>query len=190
MIVRYGIGVDNVDLGAAAARGIPVCNVPGYCVDEVADHTLGLILTATRGLDVNGRAVREGVWKLAAPLTQMRALRGLTVGIVGLGRIGREVAARLGPFKCRVLAFDPYAPPGRRLGRCRARRPCRAAGGQRRRDAALPVDARDAEAPRPRGVRPDEAGRRARERGAGRRRRHRGSSTPSAPAASPPPAST
>jgi D-3-phosphoglycerate dehydrogenase len=107
VIVRYGIGVDNVDLVAARQRQIPVCNVPDYCIDEVADHTLALILAATRSVVPNHLKVRDGAWGLAVPLEQMRCLRDLTVGIVGFGRIGREVAGRLGPFKCRRLVFDP-----------------------------------------------------------------------------------
>jgi D-3-phosphoglycerate dehydrogenase len=94
-IVRYGIGVDNVDLRAARARGIPVCNVPDYCIDEVADHTLALILAATRSVLPNCLKVRRGQWGLAVPLARMRALRDCTVGIIGFGRIGREVARRL-----------------------------------------------------------------------------------------------
>jgi D-3-phosphoglycerate dehydrogenase len=107
VIVRYGIGVDNVDLEAARQQGIPVCNVPDYCIDEVADHTLALLLAATRAVVPNALAVRGGQWGLAVPLDQMRTLRDLTVGIVGFGRIGREVAARLRTFKCRVLVHDP-----------------------------------------------------------------------------------
>ena len=107
VIVRYGIGVDNVDLLAAKARGIPVCNVPDYCIDEVADQTLAFMLATTRQVWSNCHAVREGRWGLATPLEQMRTLRDLTVGLVGFGRIGREVAARLQPFHCRVLVHDP-----------------------------------------------------------------------------------
>ncbi len=107
VIVRYGIGVDNVDLDAARARGIPVCNVPDYCIDEVADQTLAFILATTRQVLPNSLRVRDGKWGLATPLGQMRALRDVVVGIVGFGRIGREVASRLRPFKCRVLVHDP-----------------------------------------------------------------------------------
>ena len=64
IIVRYGIGVDNVDLQAAAGRGIPVCNVPDYCTDEVADHTLAMILDLTRRITTNALKVRSGVWGL------------------------------------------------------------------------------------------------------------------------------
>lgn len=111
VIVRYGIGVDNVDLGAARARGIPVCNVPDYCIDEVADHTLAFILGSTRQVVPNTVYVRDGKWGLATALDQMRTLRDQTVGIVGFGRIGREVAARLAPFKCRRLVFDAFVSP-------------------------------------------------------------------------------
>lgn len=105
-IVRYGIGVDNVDLEAARERGIPVCNVPDFCIDEVADHTLAFILAATRHVVANCTGVRQGRWKLAVPLDRMRSLSELTVGIVGFGRIGRAVAARLAAFKCRMLVYD------------------------------------------------------------------------------------
>lgn len=107
LIVRYGIGVDNVDLAAAREKGIPVCNVPDFCVDEVADHTLAFILAATRQVFANASRVREGAWGLAVPLAAMRCLKSMTVGVIGFGRIGREVAARLKPFKCRVLVYDP-----------------------------------------------------------------------------------
>lgn len=107
VIVRYGIGVDNVDLDAAKARGIPVCNVPDYCIDEVADHTMAFILAITRQVVTNCVRVRQGKWGLATSLDEMRALRDLTVGVVGFGRIGREVTSRLRAFKCRVLVHDP-----------------------------------------------------------------------------------
>ncbi len=110
VIVRYGIGVDNVDLDAARAKGIPVCNVPDYCIDEVADHTLAFLLATTRQVVTNTVRNREGKWELATPLDCMFALKNLTVGVVGFGRIGREVAARLRAFKCRVLVHDPVVP--------------------------------------------------------------------------------
>ncbi|HWB13839.1 MAG TPA: C-terminal binding protein [Pirellulales bacterium] len=109
-IVRYGIGVDNVDLAAARERGIPVCNVPDFCIDEVADHTLAFILAATRNVVPNCLGVRGGEWRLAVPIEAMRTLRELTVGIVGFGRIGRAVAQRLMPFGGRLLAHDPGVP--------------------------------------------------------------------------------
>jgi D-3-phosphoglycerate dehydrogenase / 2-oxoglutarate reductase len=110
VIVRYGIGVDNVDLAAAAAKKIPVCNVPDYCTNEVADSTLAMVLELTRRIAQNAAKVRSGSWSLGVPIEQMRALKDMTVGIVAFGRIGREVAARLRPFKCRILVADPNVP--------------------------------------------------------------------------------
>lgn len=107
VIVRYGIGVDNVDLLAARRCGIPVCNVPDYCIDEVADHTLAFMLAITRGVVQNNQRVHSGGWGLAVPLDRMWCMRDLTVGIVGFGRIGREVASRLAAFKCRRVVYDP-----------------------------------------------------------------------------------
>jgi D-3-phosphoglycerate dehydrogenase len=111
VIVRYGIGVDNVDLAAARARGIPVCNVPDYCIDEVADHTLAFILALTRQVVPQSRLVHEGEWKLAAPPAAFRTLAGMTCGVVGFGRIGRGVVRRLVAFGGRVLVSDPAATP-------------------------------------------------------------------------------
>jgi D-3-phosphoglycerate dehydrogenase len=110
VIVRYGIGVDNVDLAAARQKGIPVCNVPDYCIDEVADQTLAFILAGTRHVLASCLHVRAGKWGLAVPLEAMKCLRDLTVGIVGFGRIGRAVAQRLEPFGCRRLVSDPLVP--------------------------------------------------------------------------------
>ncbi len=109
-IVRYGIGVDNVDLDRARERGIPVCNVPDYCIEEVADQTLAFILATTRQVVTHTNHLRAGHWGLMTPLAAMKALRDLTVGVVGFGRIGREVVKRLTPFKCAVRVFDPMVP--------------------------------------------------------------------------------
>ena len=109
-IVRYGIGFDNVDCNAARERGIAVCNIPDYCVDEVADHTLAFILAITRQVVPNVLDMRAGKWGLATPVSAMAALKHLTIGIVGFGRIGREVVARLLACKARVLVFDPVVP--------------------------------------------------------------------------------
>jgi D-3-phosphoglycerate dehydrogenase / 2-oxoglutarate reductase len=109
-IVRYGIGVDNVDLEAAQSRNIPVCNVPDYCMDEVADQTLAFVLATTRQVLPNTLHLREGKWGLPVPVTAMQSLKNLTVGVIGFGRIGREVVHRLLAFKCRVLLFDPAVP--------------------------------------------------------------------------------
>jgi D-3-phosphoglycerate dehydrogenase len=107
IIVRYGIGVDNVDLKVAAQKNIPVCNVPDYCIDEVADSALAMILDLVRKISAHAFLIRSGKWALAVPLNQLFVLNEMTVGIVGFGRIGRAVAARLKPFRCKVVVFDP-----------------------------------------------------------------------------------
>jgi len=110
VIVRYGIGVDNVDLEAARQSRIPVCNVPDYCIDEVADHTLAFLLGVTRQVVANSNFVHSGKWGLATPLDNLKALKQMTVGVVGFGRIGREVVHRLLAFKAKVMVFDPVIP--------------------------------------------------------------------------------
>lgn len=111
VIVRYGIGFDNVACDAAREKNIPVCNIPEFCIDEVADHTLSFILACTRCLRANCAYMVQGQWGLGVPLEKMRALPDQTVGIIGLGRIGKAVADRLRAFKCRLLAFDPVVSP-------------------------------------------------------------------------------
>jgi D-3-phosphoglycerate dehydrogenase len=111
VIVRYGIGVDSVDLEAARAKNIPVCNVPAYCIDEVADQTLAFILATTRQVVGNNSNIHSGRWAMAGSIEQMKTLRDLTVGVVGFGRIGREVVRRLLAFKCAVRVFDPVVAP-------------------------------------------------------------------------------
>ncbi len=107
VIVRYGIGYDNVACDVAREKGIAVCNIPDYCIDEVADHTLAFILSMTRSLRANCAHMMQGHWGLGVPLDQMRALRDQTIGVIGLGRIGRAVVERLRPFKPKILAADP-----------------------------------------------------------------------------------
>jgi D-3-phosphoglycerate dehydrogenase / 2-oxoglutarate reductase len=108
IIVRYGIGYDNVDFKTAAAKGIPVCNIPDFCIDEVADHTLAMILATTRKIVPCWDVIRrDKQWKLPMPLDQMLVLREMTVGLVAYGKIAKEVALRLKPFKCKVMVFDP-----------------------------------------------------------------------------------
>ena len=107
LIVRNGVGVDNIDLDAATEKGLPVCNIPDYCVDEVADHTMAFILALTRQLLPVCHRVREGAWGVVVPAEKLRVLHELKVGVVGFGRMGRAVAERLKAFKCQVLVFDP-----------------------------------------------------------------------------------
>jgi D-3-phosphoglycerate dehydrogenase / 2-oxoglutarate reductase len=105
LVVRYGVGVDNVDVEAAAARGVWVANVPDYGRDEVADHTLALALAVLRGVVVLDRSVRDGVWDLEAA-RPLHRLATLTYGVVGCGAIGRAVARRAAGLGMRVLGYD------------------------------------------------------------------------------------
>ncbi len=106
-IVRYGIGYDNVDLAAAERYGIPVANVPDYCTEEVADHTMMLLLAYARRLLESTTSVREGGWEI--PKGQVPRLAGQHLGLVGAGRIGRRVATRALAFGLAVHAYDPVA---------------------------------------------------------------------------------
>jgi len=106
-VVRYGVGVDNVDLAAAARLGMTVCNVPDYAVEEVANHAMALLLLFARRLDIWPAAVRAGQWGAALPGVGLRRLSRSTLGVVGAGRIGRAVIARAMPIWGRVLAADP-----------------------------------------------------------------------------------
>jgi len=112
VIVRYGIGYDNVDVAAAKAAKIPVCNVPDYCLDEVADTTLGFILGTTRQIVRNAEIIRQGLWKSAVTAAEFHCLRNMTIGLIGYGRIGRAVAKRLAAFGCTLVVYDPMLPPG------------------------------------------------------------------------------
>jgi D-3-phosphoglycerate dehydrogenase / 2-oxoglutarate reductase len=105
LVVRYGVGVDNVDLQAAAERGVWVANVPDYGRDEVADHTLALALALLRGVVALDRSVRDGTWDLD-PARPLRRLATLTWGVVGCGAIGTAVAGRAAGLGMRVLGYD------------------------------------------------------------------------------------
>jgi D-3-phosphoglycerate dehydrogenase len=108
-VIRYGIGVDNVAVDQATAQGIPVVNVPEYCISEVSDHALALILAANRRLIASHQAARSGEWGAQLMQGSLR-LATLTVGIVGFGRIGQEVARKLMPLVACVLVYDPLVP--------------------------------------------------------------------------------
>ena len=108
IIARYGIGVDNVNLDAATKKGIFVTNVV-YDICDVADHTIALMLALTRKLFFVDKSIKklEWDWKKFAPITR---IKGKTVGIIGLGRVGRQVAKRIKGFDVNLLAYDPYIP--------------------------------------------------------------------------------
>lgn len=114
VISRYGVGLDNVDLEAASDNGIVVTHYPQYCTSEVADHAMSLLLTVNRRIVEFDHDLREGAWvRNGAATTQILrgpvpALRTLTLGIIGFGRIGQAVAQRAAPFGLKLLVFDPY----------------------------------------------------------------------------------
>ncbi len=107
-IVRYGIGYDNVDIAAAERFGIPVANVPDYCSDEVADHTMALLLAHARRIVEANDTVRARSWDI--PKDRVPRLAGRRLGLLGFGRIARRVATRALTFGLRVDAYDPIAP--------------------------------------------------------------------------------
>jgi D-3-phosphoglycerate dehydrogenase / 2-oxoglutarate reductase len=107
IIARYGIGVDTIDLPVATARGILVTNVPDYCIDEVSDHALALILALARGVAPLDRAVREGRWELSAS-KPLHRIRGRTLGLVGFGRIARRLGEKAMALGFDVIASDPF----------------------------------------------------------------------------------
>ncbi|MBI4581207.1 MAG: C-terminal binding protein [Planctomycetes bacterium] len=113
IIVRAGAGFDNIDLDAARARGIMVCNVPDYGVDEVADHAMALMLACQRGIVQTERRLRASLspWDYRAVAPVFR-LADAIMGIIGLGRIGTAMALRCKALKMNVLACDPYVRPG------------------------------------------------------------------------------
>src|SRR5574337_313940 len=110
IIVRYGIGVDNVDIAAATRRGIVVSNVRDYAIEEVSDHALALLLAANRHLIPAHAAARSRQWG-TAPMAGVRRLCSQTVGVVGFGRIGQAMARKVKPLAARVVAYDSVVPP-------------------------------------------------------------------------------
>lgn len=109
VIALGSVGVDSVDVAAATARGIPITNVPDTFIEEVADHTMMLILATFRRLVVQDRLVRDGRWREGRPLLlQIPRLMGQTLGFIAFGHVARAVAVRARAFGVRMLAYDPY----------------------------------------------------------------------------------
>ena len=117
VLSRYGVGLDNVDLDAAAELGIVVTHYPAYCTAEVADHAMSLILALNRRIVWLDRELKAGAWVRHGRATgeilhtKIEPLREQTLGIIGLGRIGKLVAERARPFGLTTLAHDPYLDP-------------------------------------------------------------------------------
>ena len=97
MIIKYGIGVNNIDSEAATAKGIYVCNVPDYGVDEVSNHAIAMLMALAKKLPTVTKALKNGEWGY-----------GSTLGLVGIGRIPSLVAHKMSNFGMKILAFDPY----------------------------------------------------------------------------------
>ncbi len=121
LIIRMGVGFDNVAIRAAGELGIAVCNVPDYCTTDVADHAVALILAFTRGILALSASVQANEWRWDQVST-LRRLAGSTLGIIGLGRIGTAVAMRAKGLEMKVLFYDPYLREGidksLGIGRC------------------------------------------------------------------------
>jgi D-3-phosphoglycerate dehydrogenase len=111
IIARYGIGVDTIDLDAATKAGIIVTNNPTYCIEEVAEHTMALLLACARKIAFYDRLVRAGRWEVP-PGKPIYRLVGRTLGLVGFGNIARQVAVRAAAFGMRVLYADPFVKEG------------------------------------------------------------------------------
>jgi len=109
LVQHIGVGYDNVDTRTLRERGISLCVTPSGTIVGVAEHTLMLTLAVMRKLLIADAALREGRFLRWQLRTQSYELHGKTLGLIGFGRIGREVAARAKSFGCRILFFDPYA---------------------------------------------------------------------------------
>ncbi len=107
VIVRYGVGTDNVDVQAATEAGIIVGNVPDYCVEEVSSHAVALLLACIRHLVGTAQRLSQGAWNVVRQIPIYR-MAGKTLGIVGLGQIGRAVARKLSTWGLTILAVDPF----------------------------------------------------------------------------------
>lgn len=107
IISRFGIGVDNVDVAAATDAGIVVTRVPNYCIDEVSDHTLALLLAVVRKIPFANSSAHSGRWEMSA-VVPIHRLRGTTLGLVGFGRIPQLVTPKAAAFGIKVITSDPY----------------------------------------------------------------------------------
>jgi D-3-phosphoglycerate dehydrogenase len=107
VVARYGVGVDSIDLEAATDLGIIVANVPDYCIDEVASHAVAMLLTLIRKTVFFDRKVKSSQWDFRQG-PPIHRIQGKTLGLIGCGKIGFEVAKRMSAFGVKVITFDPY----------------------------------------------------------------------------------
>jgi D-3-phosphoglycerate dehydrogenase len=107
IIARFGIGVDNVDIAAATNAGIVVTRVPDYCIDEVSDHTMALLLALARKIPFANSRAHAGRWEMPA-VVPIHRLRGSVLGLVGFGRIPQLVAPKAKAFGLRIISYDPF----------------------------------------------------------------------------------
>ena len=107
MIVRYGVGVDNIDVDAATKYGIQICNVPDYGTEEVADHAVALMMTLARKIYHSVPLVKKGIWDYSKSAPILR-FNEMTVGIIGAGRIGKAFARMVHGMGCKILAYDAF----------------------------------------------------------------------------------
>jgi D-3-phosphoglycerate dehydrogenase len=108
-IGRFGLGVDNIDISAAATLGITVTYVPDYCMQEVSDHAMALLLALVRKVPLSNKLVQSGRWEVP-PIVPIHRLNGRVLGLVGFGNIPRALAPKAKAFGLRVVTYDPYAP--------------------------------------------------------------------------------
>jgi D-3-phosphoglycerate dehydrogenase / 2-oxoglutarate reductase len=109
-IGRFGLGVDNIDLPAAKEKGIAVNYVPDYCIREVSDHAMALLLALIRKVPLSNKLVQSGRWEMPA-VVPIRRIEGTVLGLVGFGNIPRLMAPKAQAFGITVIAYDPYAKP-------------------------------------------------------------------------------
>jgi len=114
VIATASVGTDHVDVAAATGRGIAVVNVPDYCIEEVSDHALAMVVALRRGLVAGDRSVQAGHWDWTAAGVLGR-LQGTRVGVVGMGRIGRRLAEKAAALGMDVRHHDPFVPGGMEL---------------------------------------------------------------------------
>jgi len=110
IVSRYGVGVDMIDLDAARDHQIQVANVPDYCVEEVAAHTLGFLVALGRKIIMQDHLMHQGVWKVVDAIRPVNRFQSQTLGLVGLGRMGRRVAEMAAPLGMRILGYDIKPP--------------------------------------------------------------------------------